>query len=182
MLIFIIDDEPLPLAEAERVREELAALMPPKRAVSHAPGGTGRLFVQYFGYFEVFWNGRPLIFRRQQTKELFAYLVNREGNACTAGQIAEAMWEDQTDKKALKNRVQVLISDLRTTLDGIGSKDLLLRGSGWAAIDRSKLDCDFYRLLDGDTRELSRFDGQFMQQYSWAELTAGRLYFLYHDE
>ena len=39
------------------------------------------------------------------------------------------------------------------------------------------LDCDYYRMLDGDVNAVNSFRGEYMKQYTWAELTAGRLYF-----
>lgn len=168
--------------DPERVKEELDALASDAASPDSRPAAGEGLYVRCFGYFEVFWNGSPLKFGRQQTKELLAYLVNREGDACTTGQIADTLWEDEVDEKALKNRVRVLIGDLRSTFKGIGMEHLLIRRSGWIAVNRALLDCDFYRLLDGDMREVNNFDGSFMQQYSWAELTAGRLYYHYHDE
>ncbi len=157
--------------EPDRVREELEALELPQVPQPD------RLRVRCFGYFEVFWNGKPLQFQRQQTKELLAYLVNREGDACTAGQIAAALWEDENDKKAIHNRIRVLLADLRSTLRGIGMEELLIRRRDVVAVNRTMLDCDFYRMLDGDMSVVNQFTGQYMQQYSWADLTAGRLYF-----
>ncbi len=60
--------------------------------------------------------------------------------------------------------------------------ELLIRRSGRLGIRRDMMDCDYYRMLDGDTVALNSFDGQYMQQYPWAELTSGRLYFRYIDE
>ena len=152
------------------LREELAALarFEPKPQ---------RLRVQCFGYFEVFWQDKPLHFHRQQAKELLAYLISREGAACTNAQISAALWEDACDLNRTIPRVRALLSDLRSTLRDLGMEDLLLRRRGWIAVDRSRLDCDFYRLRAGDPAARRAFRGQFMQQYSWAEDLAGELLF-----
>ena len=46
-----------------------------------------KLQVHCFGHFEVFYNDKPVIFKRKQTKELFAFLVDRQGSAATASDI-----------------------------------------------------------------------------------------------
>ena len=138
---------------------------------------SGLLRVQCFGYFEVFWRGQPLMFGRRQTKELFAYLVDRKGSACTAEEIATALWEDEINMKNLKARIRILISDLRQTLKQIGQEDLVIRRSGQIAIRRDAIDCDYYKLLDGDVDAVNAFHGEYMLQYSWAEMTAGQLAF-----
>ena len=92
------------------------------------------------------------------------------------------LWEDESDLNVTVPRIRVLLSDLRATLRGIGQEDVLLRKRGWAAVDRRQLDCDYFRLLEGDVAALNAFRGQFMQQYSWAELTAGALDFRLLDQ
>lgn len=171
---------------SERVKEEL------EHVLSSRTGRTGqsednsadsgrkdeeRLRVQCFGYFEVFWKGEPLMFGRRQTKELFAYLIDRKGSACTSEEIAAALWEDEDNMKNLKARIRILISDLRQTLTRIGREDLIIRRSGRIAIRWEAIDCDYYRMLDGDMDAVNDFRGEYMVQYSWAEMTAGQLAF-----
>lgn len=159
--------------QAERVREELALLDLPYSA----PNEKGKLRVHCFGYFDVFWNDEPLVFRRKQTKELLAYLVDREGAACTSGEIALALWNDDCNATAANNRIRVLLNDLRTTLRAIGMEDVLIRQRRQLAIDCSKVDCDYYRMKDGDAPAVNAYGGEYMKQYSWAELTTAKLHF-----
>ena len=41
-----------------------------------------KLRVRCFGFFEVFWHDKPLMFHREKTKELFAYLVDNMSTCC----------------------------------------------------------------------------------------------------
>ena len=132
------------------------------------------LRVQCFGNFEVFWKGKPLLFARRQTKELFAYLVDRKGASCTMGEIACALWEDCENKNS-STQLRILISDLRHTLANIGMEDLVIRRRGQVAIMADKLNCDYYRMLKGDMDAVNAYHGEYMVQYSWAEITAGQL-------
>ena len=154
-----------------RVREELEHAFP-----VHVPSAD-RLVIQCFGQFEVYWRGIPLMFRRRRTKELLALLVDRMGATCTAEEIAQTLWEGETDMRAMKHRIRDLISDLRKTLSGIGMEEVLVRRSGQVAIRRDLVDCDFFRMLDGDVQAANAFQGEYMRQYSWPEITTGRLYF-----
>lgn len=159
-----------PLNE-DRIREEIENACPP---VEPAPD---RLYIQCFGQFEVYWQNKPLMFGRRQTKELLAFLVDREGATCTAEEIADRLWEGETDLTALKHRIRDLIRDLKKTLNGIGMENVILRRSGQLAIQRDLVDCDYYRMLDGDMRAANAFHGEYMKQYSWAEITTGKLSF-----
>lgn len=135
------------------------------------------LRVQCFGNFEVFWQGKPLLFARKQTRELFAYLVDRKGALCTSEEIAAAIWEDEGNLRNIKTQIRVLISDLRKTLANIGQEEVIIRQRGLVAIRKEKLDCDYYRMIEGDMDAVNAFNGEYMIQYSWAEITAGQLAF-----
>ena len=156
---------------ADRVRAELDHLdLPTARPVPD------KLQVRCFGHFEVFWRGKPVIFQRRQSKELLAFLIDREGRACTAEEIAAALWEDD-DSKAAKARIRLILHDLRATLREIGMEDVLIRERRQLAVSRDMLDCDYYRMLEGDIEAINAFGGAYMTEYSWAELTTGRLQF-----
>ena len=144
---------------------------------SHNEASTELLKVQCFGNFEVFWQGKPLLFNRKKTRELFAYLVDRKGAMCSSEEIATAVWEDDGDIKNTKTHIRVLISDLRKTLANIGQEDVVIRQRGQVGINTEKLDCDYYHMLEGDMNALNTFKGEYMSQYSWAEITAGQLTF-----
>ena len=79
--------------------------------------------------------------------------------------------------KLTGNRIRTLLHDLRATLREIGMEEVLIRHRGSIAINRARIDCDFYRMRNGDMDAINSFDGDFMLQYSWAEVTAGMLIF-----
>ena len=162
--------------ETERIREELKELEKKPLSELSRPAAD-RLQVRCFGHFEVFWKGKPLAFGRQQTKELLAFLIDRCGSSCSSEEIIAGMWEDVADIKAAKHRLRNLKDDLRKTLSAIGKEELLLHRRNQLAIVREQLDCDYYRMLDGDMEAVNAFRGEYMAQYSWAELTAGTLHF-----
>lgn len=123
----------------------------------------------------MYWKGRPLQFARRQTKELLAYLIDRKGASCTMEEIAAAMWEDNTNQKNTQAQLRILISDLRHTLENIGMEDIVIRRRGQVAVMTDRLDCDYYHMLEGDMDAVNAYRGEYMVQYSWAELTAGQL-------
>ena len=57
-----------------------------------------KLQVKCFGNFEVFYNGVPLKFARSKSKELFAYLIDREGAAINVNELNAVLWEDDDHK------------------------------------------------------------------------------------
>lgn len=159
--------------EPEEIRSELDALDLP----ADPPTASEKLQVQCFGHFEVFWRGKPLIFSRSKIKELLAYLIDREGAYCSAGDIINALWKDEDEPKDAKHYLRVLTSELFKTLKEIGMSGVLLRRRGQWAVDCDLLNCDYYRMKAGDVSAVNAYQGEYMIDYSWAELTTARMYF-----
>lgn len=126
-----------------------------------------RLRVQCFGNFEVFLDNRPLIFARNKTKELFAYLVYREGTLCNNNEIAAVLWEERIDSAAMQSHYRHLVADLTGTLNSAGLQDVLIKKRGYLAIVPDSFQCDYFDYHKG--LNTAAYRGEFMTQYSWAE-------------
>ena len=148
---------------AEDVREELENLRHPAAPPSR------RVRFQCFGYFEVFIDGKPLVFAREKAKEYLAYLVDR-GTLCSGSQVAAALWED-TVTPAHVRRVR---KDLFDLFRAEGCDDVLIRDGKRHGIRAELVDCDYYDWKRGLPSALNAYRGEYMAQYSWAELTNGR--------
>ena len=130
------------------------------------------LTVKCFGNFEVFTKGEMLTFKRSKTKELFAFLVDRNGAGVTVAEIGVALWDNDEDQKN-HNYIHQLFRDLRQALEAVGVEDIFERNHYFYSINPEKLDCDYYAYLKTGKPE---FRGEYMSQYSWAEKTCGLLW------
>lgn len=130
-----------------------------------------KLFVQCFGNFEVFYNGAPVHFRRRKAKELFAYLVNKNGATCNINELCAVLWENSTNLEADKVYLRTLIAELNKVLMSCNAGDVFIRNKQNYGVDKTKFECDFYKYLTNDTKSANLYMGEYMNQYSWAELT-----------
>ncbi len=155
-----------------RVKEELENLRNPVSDVNER-----KLEVRAFGNFEVFVDGAPLSFKYQKTKELLAYLVDRRGSLCRNGEIVSVLWEDDMDDNSHASYLKNLRSDLIGTLEMYGLEDCIVRGRGEIGIVPEKISCDYYDFLEGIDGASGKnfFRGEYMSQYSWAEVTIAGL-------
>ncbi len=159
--------KPTSVADIEAELDHIAGL-------SAKPAGK-RLSVQCFGNFEVFAGGVPIRFQRSKTKELFAYLVDRKGASVTMAELVAVLWEDKSDSVSQRSQLRKLVSDLFRTLKGVGAAGVLVKNRGSLAVATDMLDCDFYRYLQGDAQAIGSFTGEYMTNYSWAEITLAYL-------
>ena len=130
------------------------------------------LTVKCFGTFEVYARGEKLTFKRSKTKELFAFLVDRNGAGVTVAEIGVALWDNDKEQKN-QNYIHQLFRDLRQALEAVGVEEIFERNNYFYSINPDKLDCDYYAYLKTGKPE---FRGEYMSQYSWAEETCGLLW------
>ncbi len=135
-----------------------------------------RMRVQCFGNFEVFdKNGIPVSFQRTKSKELLAYLIDRRGALCSINDICNVFFEEEGDERSMKSRLRLFFSKLKQDLEKAGVGDVIVKEWNAYGIDTSKIDCDYYDYLKGDIIAINSFQGEYMSQYSWAEMTLGDL-------
>lgn len=128
-----------------------------------------RVRVQTFGNFEVFIDGKPPVFARSKTKELFAYIISRRGALCSNNEIIAAIWENKNDSASLKSHYRHLVADLVKTLKSLNTEDILIKNWKHLAVVPDKISCDLYEMEKGNVNALNAFHGEIMSQYSWAE-------------
>lgn len=153
------------------IQEELRNIGPVSIKHKNKPN----LQVQCFGNFEVFCQGKPLEFSRSKSKELLAYLIYRKGASCSIREIASILFEDKSYDRSVKNQIETFKSDLNKTLKSLHHGDVVVKSHNQLSIIPSKLDCDYYRYLQGNRLAVSSFTGEFMAQYSWAEVEIASL-------
>ena len=132
------------------------------------------LRVSCFGNFEVYVNEEKLVFKRLKTKELFAFLIDRNGAGMTAKQICAVLFPDDTDDTKNLAYLRQLFMDLKNTLKSVGAEAVLCHETPCYRVDTGLIKCDYISYLETGKPE---FHGEYMTQYSWAEQTCAMLMF-----
>lgn len=138
------------------------------------PTASGRILVHTFGSFDLFIDNTVYRFANSKAKELLALLIDRCGGVVSMEQVISLLWEerpyDETVKQLYRKAVIYLHSLCREkNLDFFVSN----RGSCHILVDR--LQCDYYRFLEGSHDARQTFDGEYLSEYSWAEQTLAKL-------
>lgn len=143
--------------DAAKVKEEVENLRYP---VAFSVGE--KLKIKCFGNFEIFFEGTPVKFQYSKSKELFAYLVDREGAAVNLNELNAVLWEED-HSSYLRN----LIVDIHQTLKAIGCEDVFFKRRNECYIDVDRVDCDAYAYKQNDPDAVRAYRGEYMMQYSW---------------
>ena len=131
------------------------------------------LEVKCFGNFEVYVKGESLSFKRSRTKELFAFLIDRNGAGMTAKQICAVLFPDDTDDAKNTAYIRQLVMDLKNTLKTVGADAVFCHETPFYRIDTNLIKCDYFSYLENGKPE---FLGEYMAQFSWAEETCAMLH------
>ena len=132
------------------------------------------LTIKCFGNFEVLHNGEILPFKRKKSKELLAVLVDRNGAGMTAKQICAILFPNDTDDTKNAAYLRQLMLDLKNTLKAIQAESVLQHDTPYYRIDTNLVRCDYISFLETGK---PKFHGEYMTQYSWAEVTCAMLQF-----
>ncbi|WP_035767675.1 response regulator [Butyrivibrio sp. NC2002] len=134
-----------------------------------------KMRIRTFGNFEVFGvDGKPVEFAYSKTKELLAVLIDANGAMRTFDQIMEYLWMDELDAGSHGSYLRNLFADMQRVFSDQGVGDALIRRRGAAGIDRNYFVCDYFMFLEGKKAQYV-FAGEYMSQYSWGEMTLGKL-------
>lgn len=150
-----------PITE-EKVRNALANLRYPVEEEK-------RVEIQCFGNFEVYCDGVPICFKYTRTKELLAYLVDRNGTRCSMGELSAVLFGDDPHRSYM---YQIRL-DLVNTLNALGVGDIISQSHGYLGLVRDKVRCDYFDYLD---HKIEAPIQEYMTQYSFGEETCAALF------
>lgn len=136
------------------------------------------IYVNTFGKFELIVNGEEVSFGRKKSKEMLAYLVDKKGKSATRKELADVLFERGDYSRNTQNYLTKIVKELVTVLERVGAEQILKRGINSYSVDVEAFFCDLYDYEkdNATSDELNRFRGEYMKQYSWAEVTLARLY------
>ena len=131
------------------------------------PEDTRRVEIRCFGNFDVLCDGKSVAFKYKKTRELLAYLTDRLGAEVTTQEIMAVIFEET--KSSYFSNIRL---DLLDTFESLGVPDVVDVAYGRMHLVRDRVRCDYYDYLDGKNEA---FLGEYMSQYSFAELTCAEL-------
>ena len=136
---------------------------------------SGKVYVQTFGGFDVFLDGKMIDFPRSKAKELLALLVDRRGAAVTAHEACAVLFGDKPYGKASNGYYHVLVNSLARTLEEARINDVLVRTRNFLAVNPGGFECDAYLYMMGDPSAIKKYRGDYLNCYSWSEYSANSL-------
>jgi len=130
------------------------------------------IYLKTFGNFEAFFNGEPLSFKYRKSKELLAYLFDRQGSLVSNTEVMVALWETEGHE----NYFRQIRKDVLDTLARIGCTNIIVRHRGSMGMNMDAVTSDYQNWQKGLPSAINAYRGEYMAQYSWAETTNASLW------
>ncbi len=134
---------------------------------------SSKIVARTFGNFTLFMNGEAVHFSRSKSKELLAYLVDRQGANVTRREAAAILWEDGDFDRNQQKQLTLIATALEKDLATVGAQRIFVRTPTDYSVNTKEFDCDLYRYLANPKQE--PYYGEYMEQYSWGEVVKGNL-------
>ena len=154
----------------ERLAAEIRYVYEEKRTSAPA-----HIMVKTFGDFDIYVDGRPISFKLAKSKEILAYLVDRQGSGVSRADLFAVIWEDELYDRRMQKQLDVYIRSLRETLREYGVPEIMEMEKGVLRVNPRNFICDAYLFYSGDSDTINAYRGEYMSSYSWASMTEGIL-------
>lgn len=123
-----------------------------------------KIYISTFGAFDVFYNQKPIVFYSKKSKELLAFLIDREGKNVTMGETLSNLWPDVPLEKA-KILYRDAVWKLRKALRENGLESLVVFDRASLRVKKD-IACDYFEALSEKKSE--KFRGSYLSGYDWS--------------
>ena len=127
--------------------------------------------IKTFGAFDIYVDDRPVSFKLAKSKEMLAYLVDKQGSGVTRAELFAAVWEDRLYDRKMQKQLDTYIRSLRETLQKYGIPEMMEMEKGVLRVRPEAFTCDAYLFYSGDSDAINAYRGEYMSSYSWANMT-----------
>lgn len=114
----------------------------------------------------IFVDGKPLSLGHTKQEELLALLIDRGAAGITKGDAISCLWPEKTAGDSI---YWTTMSRLKERLDAEDLSDLIVTKGQTKCINTELVECDLYRILEGDKEALFHYEGAYLRRFSWAE-------------
>lgn len=146
-----------------------------EKAALIRPRPEKQVVIQTIPNFVVSVDGIPLFLGRAKPEELLALLVDRGRAGVTAGEAIACLWPEKTDDESTHSLYRMTFKRLLDALKQEGIDSIVASQGRKKYIRIDQVECDLYRILDGDTEAIRAYGGDYMKEYSWAETRNAQL-------
>lgn len=154
---------------AADIRKELAKC-------AYKPLPSHRVVIKTMPTLTIAVDGTPLYISGAKPREMMALLVDRGERGFTMGECIACLWPERKADPGTQSLYRMTWKRLVDSLEEAGVGDLLGTSDNHRFLKINEVECDLYRILEGDKQAAKKYGGTYLQEYAWAEERNAQLY------
>ena len=111
-------------------------------------------------------NGKNIFSGHSKQEELFALLVDRGKRGITKNETLACLGDG---RQPSDSAYWSWLFRLKNILEEAGVASLLITKGNTRYLDVEQVDCDLYRMWEGDVNTIEKYSGRYLCRYAWAE-------------
>lgn len=125
--------------------------------------------IRTFGNFAVLKNNKIINFHFKKSKEILAYLIDKQGTQVDWPTLAAEVLDEDLYNKTTYSRLHRYVEELKIDLKKENINNILNTSKkGYLSVNVENFYCDLYAFMQGETWARNRFFGLYMYEYPWA--------------
>lgn len=133
------------------------------------------VFIETFGRFVVKKNNIPITLTGK-AKEILAFVVTKQGREVSNEEIYSTIWENRPYSNEKMTVYYNALRRLKSALCAADLQDLLISTVRGQMVNTNLFDCDYYKWKEEGHESKTAFEGEFLSEYSWAEVILSELF------
>ena len=146
-----------------------------QKAMRMTPVRRAQVKIQTIPSFMMTVRGKPVQFSSSKSQELLALLIDHAGRSVLPGEVISCLWPERMMDEKTTALLRMTYRRLVLQLRSVGAEDILIAQGKHRSVNTEKVECDLYQILDGDKQAARRYAGEYLREYSWAEMTNAML-------
>lgn len=114
---------------------------------------------------------KKLVLGNTKQAELLALFIDRGKTGVTKLDAIEVLWMGYSSESVY----WTTMSRLKAILEEAGIPDLILSQGQMKYINTDAVECDLYRMLNGDKDAIQNYRGKYLEEYPWAKVRRKQL-------
>lgn len=111
-------------------------------------------------------DGKSLSLGHTKQEELLALLVDRGETGIVGSDAINCLWDG---KISSDSKYRVAFSRLKEKLKKEGIEHIIASAGNKKYIRTDEVECDLYRMLEGNAAVIGKYSGMYLRRFSWAE-------------
>lgn len=143
-----------------------------------------RIRARMFGRFDLFIDGRIILFTNRKAKELLALCLDHRGGTVSMEEAIDKLWESRLYDTKVKNLYRKAVMYLRQIFQENACEDVFISVRGACSTDCSQITCDYFDFLRGRDAGIRQWEitGTYLFDYTWAEEKNADIENLYREK